>query len=245
MTRILTLVYGTLSYAIGLGGLVYFIVFLSAWRLIPNNIYQAAQVGTSAALFTNFGLMLLFAVQHSAMARKSFKAQVTKIISPSIERSTYVLISGLLMFAISFYWRSIPGALWNLDNPLAIHILCTIQMLGWGLTVASSFAINHFELFGLQQVYYHFKGETPPRPKFTDRLFYKLVRHPLQLGVLIGIWVTPEMTMTHLFLSATMTIYVFVGLYYEEKDLVSSLGNEYVNYRKKVRMIIPIPKKLS
>ena len=245
MGKLLTLVFGILSYSIGLAGLNYFIAFLSAWRLIPNNIYESAQVGTSVALLTNLGLILLFAVQHSVMARRSFKSHLTKFISPAIERSSYVLISGIIMFAMCFYWRSLPGVIWNFENPLVRNTLSTIQMLGWGLSVVATFLINHFELFGLQQVYYYLKDQQPPTPEFTDRLFYKMVRHPLQLGVLIGIWVTPEMTMAHLFLSATMTLYIFIGLYYEEKDLVAILGDEYINYKNKVRMIIPIPKKLG
>lgn len=121
--------------------------------------------------------------------------------------------------------------------------MTAIQLFGWGLVVASSFVINHFELFGLQQVYYYWVGKPEPSRQFTDRFLYKIVRHPLQLGVLIGIWFTATMTRTHLMLSVAMTLYVFIGLYFEEKDLVATLGQDYENYRKRVRMILPIPKR--
>ncbi len=123
--------------------------------------------------------------------------------------------------------------------------MIVLQLLGWVLVVVATFVINHFELFGLQQVYFNFVNKPEPSPDFTDRFLYKIVRHPLQLGVLIGIWSTPTMTMTHLMLSATMTVYIFVGLYYEEKDLVATLGQDYEDYQRRVRMILPIPKRTS
>ena len=121
--------------------------------------------------------------------------------------------------------------------------MTAIQLFGWGLVVASSFVINHFELFGLQQVYYYFVDKPEPSPNFTDRFLYKIVRHPLQLGVLFGIWFTATMTITHLMMSVAMTLYIFMGLYLEEKDLVATLGQEYEDYRKRVRMILPVPKR--
>ena len=123
--------------------------------------------------------------------------------------------------------------------------MIVLQLLGWVLVVVATFVINHFELFGLQQVYFNFVNKPEPSPDFTDRFLYKIVRHPLQLGVLIGIWSTPTMTMTHLMLSATMTVYIFIGLYYEEKDLAATLGQDYEDYQRRVRMILPIPKRTS
>jgi protein-S-isoprenylcysteine O-methyltransferase Ste14 len=193
----------------------------------------------------NTGLMILLGLQHSVMARPGFKKAWIKVIPPASERSTYVLLSGVVFFLICFYWQAIAGTFWHVDNQLSRIILTAIQLFGWGLVVASSFMINHFELFGLQQVYYYFVGKPEPPPNFTDRFLYKIVRHPLQLGVLIGIWFAATMTMTHLTLSVAMTLYIFIGLYFEEKDLVATLGQDYENYQKRVRMILPIPKRTN
>jgi protein-S-isoprenylcysteine O-methyltransferase Ste14 len=189
--------------------------------------------------------MILLGLQHSGMARPRFKAAWIKVIPPDAERSTYVLVSGLVFILICFGWRALSGTLWDLENSAVGTALTTIQLSGWGLVVVSSFVINHFELFGLQHVYYSFVGKTRPAPHFTDRYLYKIVRHPLQLGVLIGLWVTATMTMTHLMLSATMTVYILIGLYLEEKDLVAALGPSYENYQKRVRMIVPIPRRTN
>ena len=243
MSRTLILIYGVLSYAVGMGGLVFFILFVGGWDFLPLHINSSEPGPLPVAVSVNTGLIILLGLQHSVMARRGFKDSWIKLIPLATERSTYVLLSGVVFFLICFYWQAIDGTCWHVDNQIARTTLTAIQLLGWGLVVASSFVINHFELFGLQQVYYHFTGKPEPSPNFTDRFLYKIVRHPLQLGVLIGIWFTGTMTMTHLMLSVTMTLYIFVGLYFEEKDLVATLGQDYEDYRKRVRMIFPIPKR--
>ena len=245
MSRSLFLFYGILSYAIGMGGLVFFILFVGGWDFLPLHVDSGGAGPLALALSVNTGLTMLLGLQHSGMARPGFKQAWTKLIPPAAERSTYVLLSGVVFFLICSYWQAIAGTLWHVDNPIARTILTAIQLSGWGLVVASSFLINHFELFGLQQVYCHFVGKPEPSPRFTDRSLYKIVRHPLQLGVLVGIWVTATMTMSHLMLSVAMTLYVFVGLYFEEKDLVTMLGPDYEDYQRRVRMIVPIPKRTS
>lgn len=245
MSRSLILIYGILSYAVGMGGLVFFILWVGSWEFLPFHIDSGEPGPLADALLVNTGLILLLGLQHSVMARPGFKEKWIKVIPPAAERSTYVLLSGVVFFLICFYWQAIAGTLWNVDNQLARTIVTAIQLFGWGLVVASSFVINHFELFGLQQVYYDFVGKPEPSPNFTDRFLYKLVRHPLQLGVLIGIWFTATMTMTHLMLSVTMTLYIFIALHFEEKDLVATLGQDYENYQKRVRMILPIPKRTN
>ena len=245
MSRSLFLIYGILSYAIGMGGLVFFILFVGGWDFLPLHVDSGGPGPLALALSVNTGLTMLLGLQHSGMARPGFKQAWTKLIPPAAERSTYVLLSGVVFFLICSCWQAIAGTLWHVDNPIARTILTAIQLSGWGLVVASSFLINHFELFGLQQVYCHFVGKPEPSPHFTDRSLYKIVRHPLQLGVLVGIWVTATMTMSHLMLSVAMTLYVFVGLYFEEKDLVTTLGPDYENYQRRVRMIVPIPKRAS
>ncbi len=245
MSRSLILIYGIVSYAVGLGGLVFFILFLGGWNFLPLHIDSSMPGPLVVALLVNTNLMALFGLQHSVMARRGFKNVWTKVIPQAAERSTYALLSGVVLCLIGIYWQPLAGTLWHVDNHIARTALMVIQLLGWVLVVVATFVINHFELFGLQQVYFNFVNKPEPSPDFTDRFLYKIVRHPLQLGVLIGIWSTPTMTMTHLMLSATMTVYIFVGLYYEEKDLVATLGQDYEDYQRRVRMILPIPKRTS
>ena len=243
MSRFLIFVYGIVSYVIGLGGLVFFILYAGGWNFLPFHIDSTPPGSPGIAILINLSLMALFAVQHSVMAREGFKRRLTKIIPPAAERSTYVLLSGLVLVLICFCWQPIRGTLWHVENPIARGVLTVFQLMGWALVVLASFLINHFELFGLQQIYFNLIHQPEPKPNFTDRFLYKFVRHPLQLGVLIGIWSAPTMTMTHLILSLTMTLYIFVGLHYEEKDLAATLGQDYTNYQKRVRMILPIPKR--
>ena len=146
------------------------------------------------------------------------------------------------MALICLYWQPINGVVWQVDNEIGQIVLIAIYVIGWSIPVMASFMINHFELFGLQQVYFNLVNKPEPSPTFTERWFYKAVRHPIQLGTLIGIWSTPVMSMTHFTLTVAMTAYVLVSLKYEEKDLVTSLGDKYVDYQKRVPMIIPVPK---
>ncbi|PCJ45435.1 MAG: hypothetical protein COA74_15700 [Gammaproteobacteria bacterium] len=242
MGRFFIFIYGIIAYAVGMGGLVWFILFVGSWDFLPLHIDSKTPGELNQALLINFAIILLFGVQHSVMARPSFKSKWTKIIPKSMERSTYVLITGLLMALFCLHWQAIEGTVWQVDNVIIQQVLIGLYMLGWVIVVLSSFLINHFELFGLQQVYCNLTKKAEPADSFTDRFFYKIVRHPLQFGVLMGVWATPHMTMTHLMLAVLLTIYIFIGLHYEEKDLVKSLGDKYENYQKQVPMLIPIPK---
>jgi protein-S-isoprenylcysteine O-methyltransferase Ste14 len=242
MGRTLILLYGIAGYAIGMAGLFYWIFWIGGWDFLPLHIDSGTPGPLGMALAVNIFLVLLFGLQHSIMARPTFKKSWSKIVPDAAERSTYVLVSGIIMGLICLYWRPIEGTLWNIDNEAARVVLIVFQILGWTLAVLTTFVINHFELFGLQQIYCNFVKKPVPKPDFTERFFYKFVRHPLQLGFLIGMWSTPTMSMTHLMMSVTMTIYVFIGLYYEERNLVTFLGEEYEDYRRRVRKIIPIPK---
>ncbi len=242
MARLLILLYGLLAYAFGMAGLVLFILFLGSWGFSPFNINSGVPGPLLPALVTNVGLILLFGLQHSVTARQGFKDALTKIIPKAAERSTYVLISGVLLIVICLYWQAIDGTLWHVKNEILRTILIAAYAFGWVIAIVSSFLINHFELFGLQQAYLSFKNRQEPKASFTDRWLYKLVRHPLQFGILIGIWATPTMTMTHLMLAVSMTIYIFIGLHYEEKDLVRYLGEPYEEYRKSVPMVLPVPR---
>ena len=242
MSRLLIFIYGLISYAVGLGGLVWFALFVGGWDFLPRHIDSDIPGPLSTALLINVGLLAIFVLQHSIMARLTFKSRWTKIIPPATERSTYLLISGIIMALFCLYWQPVNGVIWQVDNQIGQIVLIAIYIIGWSIPVLASFMINHFELFGLQQVYFNLIKKPEPSPHFTERWFYKIVRHPIQLGTLIGIWSTPTMSMTHLLLSAPLTIYVLLSLKYEEKDLVTTLGQNYEDYQKRVRMIIPLPK---
>ena len=242
MSRLLIFIYGLISYAIGLGGLVWFALFVGGWDFLPRHIDSDIPGPLSTALLINVGLLAIFVLQHSIMARLTFKSRWTKIIPPATERSTYLLISGIIMALFCLYWQPVNGVIWQVDNQIGQIVLIAIYIIGWSIPVLASFMINHFELFGLQQVYFNLIKKPEPSPHFTERWFYKIVRHPIQLGTLIGIWSTPTMSMTHLLLSAPLTVYVLLSLKYEEKDLVTTLGQNYEDYQKRVRMIIPLPK---
>jgi len=242
MNRVIVFIYGLVSYVVGLGGLVCFILFISSWEFLPFHIDTGFPNSITYSILINVGLIVLFGLQHSIMARSSFKNKWMKIISPAAERSTYVLFTGVIMGLFCLYWQPLNGVLWQVENDVGKIVLEIGFIFGWFLVVLSSFLINHFELFGLQQVYFNLMNKAEPSPYFTDRFLYKIVRHPLQLGVLIGLWLTPTMSMTHLMLSSLMSIYVFIGLYFEEKDLVKNLGEKYSHYKKRVPMVIPFIK---
>ena len=242
MSRTIILLYGLLSYAIGMGGLFFFILFMGGWDFMPVHIDSGSPGPFGTALIINVGLIAVFGLQHTIMARPAFKKVWITIVPEAIERSTYVLLSGILMLLISLNWQAIEGMVWDFQNSALRMLLWALHWSGWGIAVIATFLINHFELFGLQQVWYNFKQQARPDDSFTDRFLYKIVRHPLQLGILMGMWFTPTMSMTHLYLSIMMTVYVFIGLHYEEIDLSNSLGEPYVDYKNRVRKILPLPK---
>ena len=242
MNRLLIFIYGLVSYAVGLGGLVWFALFVGGWEFLPRHIDSDIPGPLSQAIIINLSIMVIFALQHSVMARLTFKDRWIKIIPAASERSTYLLLSGIIMALICLYWQPISGVVWQVENQTARVVLISAYIIGWTIPVLASFMINHFELFGLQQVYFNFINKPEPAPHFTEKSFYKIVRHPIQFGTLIGIWSTPTMTATHLMLSLSLTAYVLVSLRYEERDLVTSLGEKYQNYQKRVGMIIPLVK---
>lgn len=241
MGRVLILIFGVLSYVVGLGGLSYFFLYVGGWEFLPLHVNSGTPGPVATALLVNTALMLIWGLQHSIMARDSFKESWIQIVPVAIERSTYVLLSGILMVAICLFWQALPGLAWHIENPIVGAILIVLHVSGWVIAVTSSFLINHFELFGLQQVYLAFTGKPEPARHFVERSFYKIVRHPLQFGILLGMWSAPSMSMTRLCLAAMMTVYIYIGLYFEEKTLLVHLGQDYENYRSRVRKLLPIP----
>lgn len=242
MARISVLIYGVVSY------LIFFLTFLYAIGFIgniwvPKTIDSEPQVGFTTALIVNLALLGIFAVQHSVMARPAFKAWWTKIIPTVAERSTYVLFSSLALILLFYFWQPMGGVIWQVDNQVGQIILYSLFGFGWLLVLVATFLINHFDLFGVRQVYLHFTGKEYTALKFTTPGLYKLVRHPLYLGWFFAFWATPTMTMAHLIFAVATTIYIFMAIRWEETDLISSLGEDYANYRKMVPMVIPFLKR--
>ena len=235
-------IYSLAAYAIGMGGLTVFILFTGGWSFMPFHVDSPASMNSTLATAIDLALVTLFAVQHSVMARPAFKARWTKIIPASCERATYTLVSGVLMVVISILWQPIEGTIWHVDSKFATHVITGMHLLGWTIAIIATFLIDHFELFGLKQAWTAASGKPATEPPFTDSWLYKVVRHPLQLGIFLGIWIAPTMSAGHLLLSVSMTVYIFIGLYFEEKDLMKNLGEEYVAYQQRVPKLIPFTK---
>ncbi len=240
MGRVATLVFGVISY------LIFFVTFLYAIGFIGNLVVpKTIDTGTSSsfakALIINTLLLGLFALQHSLMARQSFKHWWTKIIPKQTERSTYVLISSLLLILLFWQWKPMTGIVWDTSGTIGGTILLVIFALGWSLVLFGSFMIDHFELFGLKQVFFYFNEWEYQAPEFQAPYLYKYVRHPLMLGFILAFWAIPTMTVGHLMFSIVTTVYILVGVTFEERSLVNYHGEKYRRYREQVPMLIPIP----
>jgi len=239
MQKILFFIYGLFSYAVALVWQIAFILYLTQYEVMPRTIFMPQSSTLLFAMFVNVALVVLWGLQHSVMARGWFKTKITRFIPDAIERSTYVFLSGVVLILIVLFWQPIDGIVWDVGNAFFRTLLWIGFIFGWLFSVVATFVINHFELFGLQQVYLHLRDKVTPTQDFTEKFFYKFIRHPIQLGVLMGLWITPVMNYGHLMLSVLMTMYIFIGLYFEEKDLVAQIGEAYVEYRQRVGMMFP------
>jgi protein-S-isoprenylcysteine O-methyltransferase Ste14 len=238
------LVYGIVSYVVFLISLLYSIGFVGN-LIVPKTIDSGLAGPASEALLVDVLLLLAFAIPHSVMARAGFKRWWTRVVPESLERSTYVLVSSLLLLLLFWGWRPILGVVWQTENAIAIAVLWALFWLGWALVLYSSFAIDHFDLFGLRQVWLRFRGvEYAPVP-FEQPWLYTIVRHPLMLGFLLAFWAAPTLTQGHLLFSLATTGYILVGIVLEERDLVKAHGQSYVIYTREVRMLLPIPRRPS
>ncbi len=238
------LVYGILGYVVFLGAFLYAIGFVgNLW--VPKAIDTGPAVAVGRALLVDVVLLGLFALPHSVMARPGFKRWWTRIVPPSVERSTYVLVSSLLLLLLYWKWQPILGVVWQVESPVGVVILNVLFWIGWVLVLWSTFAIDHFDLFGLRQVWLRFQGIEYTPVSFGQPMLYRLVRHPLYLGFLIAFWSTPTMTQGHLLFSLATTAYMFLGMLLEERDLVKAHGDAYVRYRSEVWMILPLGRRTS
>jgi methanethiol S-methyltransferase len=231
-------VYGLVCYAIFLGSFVYAVGFVGD-LVVPKTIDSGATVQFPEALVIDLVLLSFFAVQHSLMARPGFKAVWTRVVPHSIERSTYVLFSSLLLALICWKWQAIPTVVWDVRSPMLNMLLQSLFAVGWLVLLLSTFMINHFDLFGLRQVYLHMRGVNYAPLNFKQKAFYKFVRHPIMLGFVIAFWAAPHMSVGHLVFSIATTGYIFVGIFLEERDLMKYHGIEYGAYRARVPMLFP------
>lgn len=241
MGRILAVLYGAVCYVIFLATFLYAIGFVGNFA-VPKAIDSGVPGPIGQALLVNVVLLGIFAVQHSVMARPGFKAVWTKIVPRPVERSTYVLFSSAALILLYWQWRPMTDIVWDVDNDIARNAIWAAFALGWLLVLISTFLINHFDLFGLRQVYLYLRETRYTELPFQIASFYKIVRHPLLLGFIIAFWAAPTMTVGHLVFTLATTAYMLVAIQFEERDMVRFHGQAYVEYRERVRMIVPLPK---
>ena len=236
--KYLYLAFAIFSYIVAFFSQIWFIFYLTDIDFI-DTIYSKQQLPTSTALLIDFLLITLFALQHSIMARESFKKRILQIIPEPIERAVYTLASGITFLLICYFFQPIDGMVWSFEGGFLEILLWIGFAFGWGLSLCATFIIDHFELFGLKQPYQFLKNRTKLELEFREKSLYKIVRHPIQLGVILGLWLTPKMNFGHLFLSLLFTIYIFIGLYFEERSLAREFGQTYLDYKKRVGMLFP------
>jgi methanethiol S-methyltransferase len=237
--RILFFGYGLAAYLVFLGTFLYAIAFVGGCPILPSRLDGPLTGSLGAAIAIDCGLLAIFAVQHSIMARRWFKDRWTRIIPWTIERSTYVLAASLALLLLFWQWRPIGIEIWTVEQPAARALLWTLFAAGWGTVLVVTFLINHFDLFGLRQVTLPLIGKPYTPVSFRTPLPYRFVRHPLYFGFLLAFWSTPNMTLAHLLFAVATTAYIVLAIQFEERDLVAEHGKAYEQYRREVPMLVP------
>jgi len=239
MSRALTMVFAIVCYAIFFATFLYLIVFVGDFALGVRTVDVGPQAPPLIAALIDIGLIALFGLQHSIMARPGFKAKWTQIVPRACERSVFVLAASIALMILFLGWRPIDTIVWNVTNPALAGILWAVFWMGWATVLISTFLISHFELFGLQQAWLNISGRQAEKPQLRQPLFYRWVAHPMMSGFFLALWAAPEMTVGHLLLAFGMSIYILIALRYEERDLTGLFGDDYRRYRSGVGMLIP------
>jgi protein-S-isoprenylcysteine O-methyltransferase Ste14 len=239
MRKAMVVAYAVLSYALFLAVFLYLIGFVANLG-VPRSVDAPAAAPRPGALAVDVALVALFAAQHSVMARGAFKRWWTRLVPAALERSTYVLLSSLILALLFWQWRPVGGVVWQVTSPTGSALLRATSGLGWIVVLVSTFLISHFDLFGLRQAWLAAREVAYRPPDFVTTLLYRVVRHPIMLGFLIAFWATPTMTVGHLLFASAMTAYILFGIQLEERDLMRAHGAQYAEYRRQVSMILPL-----
>jgi protein-S-isoprenylcysteine O-methyltransferase Ste14 len=239
MSRAATLLFAIIAYAIFFATFLYLIVFVGDFAFAGRTVDVGPESPPLAAALIDIGLIALFGLQHSVMARPAFKAKWTRIVPPPAERSVYVLAASIALMILFLGWRPIGAIVWNVTNPALAGLLWAFFWIGWATVLISTFLINHFELFGLQQAWFNLRGRQAARPELRQPFFYRWVAHPLYAGFFIAFWAAPEMTVGHLVLACGVSIYMLIAIRYEERDLINLFGDDYRRYRASVGGLVP------
>ena len=239
MARAFFMGFALVAYAIFFATFLYLIAFVGNLPWVPLTVDRGPETTLGVAVLVDVALITIFGLQHSVMARQGFKRAWTRIVPQPAERSVYVLAASAVLLLLFVGWRPIAGTVWEITNPLFADLLWALFGLGWLIVLTSTFLINHFELFGLQQAWFNLRGRAAAAPQFRQPFFYKFVRHPLYSGFFLAFWATPHMTYGHLLLAAGMSVYMLTAIVYEERDLVDLFGKDYEDYRANVGKLTP------
>lgn len=239
MSRAANLVFAIICYVIFFATFLYLVAFVGSLPIVHRTIDVGPQSAPTIAAVIDVALVALFGFQHSVMARQGFKRWWTRVIPTAAERSVYVLAASLMLMILFVGWHPISHIIWSVTTPALRTAIWALFWIGWATVLLSTFLINHFELFGLQQAWLHLRGRDAEAPKFRQPLFYKWVRHPIYLGFFLAFWATPQRTTGHLLLAAGLSVYMLIAIRYEEHDLIGLFGADYERYRQHAGMLIP------